>query len=434
MHTGKAGGRVMKYRIALVALSSAVMAACSLQPVDKGASSSDEGSTSSEIAPSADPPDSSWGLCQSPECDNPNGTIPLATDFPPIYLPDGGTTTNPCDEIESESMQIRETNCAVCHTGASPIGGWGWVLNDQALETTPFGSTGLPLIIAGDPADSVMYEHVTAGLDPASPAGIQAGMPPPSISSPRPSVADVSVLYQWIMCLDTDGGPPAFVNYGAEGGVVDDDSGAPDTGVGVADSGAPDTGMVVADSGAPDTSVPDTGVADTGVADTGMPDTGSGVESGTPPPVNLITNGNFTDATTDWGVVAGTATISIVGGDLCVAVTAANEATTVVLGWPEPEGTAGAPLSATGSYTFSFNAHTTTRTAVTVDATVGDTVAPYLPVDFESAGDRVTNAAATFAHTFTPASGADSSAGVSFSFTSNVAQSVCFANVSLVEN
>jgi hypothetical protein len=423
----------MKYRVALALLSSAVMAACSLQPVDKGASSSDEGGSSSEIAPSADPPDSSWALCQSPECDNTNGTIPLETDFPPIYLPDGGTTTNPCDEIESESMQIRTTNCAGCHSPPLDLGQWNWVLNDNMLETTKYVGTGAPLVIAGDPEDSVLYQKVSQGLDTTiGDTDYTNGMPPGG-TSPRPSVADVSVLYQWIMCLDTDGGPPAFVNYGAEGGVVvDDDGGAPDTGVGVADSGAPDTGTGVVDSGggAPDTGVADTGVPDTGIADTGVAETGTPP----PPPVNLITNGNFTDATTDWGVVDGTATISIVGGDLCVAVTAANEATTVVLGWPEPEGTAGVPLSAAGSYTFSFTAHTTTRTAITVDATVGDTVAPYLPVDFQSAGDRVTNTAATFAHTFTPASGADSSAGVSFSFVSGVAQSLCFANVSLVEN
>jgi hypothetical protein len=85
----------MEYRVALVALSSAVMAACSFQPVDKDASNSNDGGGNSTIAPSADPPDSSWALCQSPECDNTNGTIPLATDFPPIYLPDGGTTASP---------------------------------------------------------------------------------------------------------------------------------------------------------------------------------------------------------------------------------------------------------------------------------------------------------------------------------------------------
>jgi hypothetical protein len=150
--------------------------------------------------------------------------------------------------------------------------------------------------------------------------------------------------------------------------------------------------------------------------------------------VNLITNGNFADGTADWGITFGTATPSIVRGELCIAVAAANDTTTIVLGWPEPEGTPGVPLSATGSYTFSYTAHSTVAD-VTMDAKVGDTVGPnYLPVDFESETDPITTAAKTFTHPFTPASGADPSAGLAFTFVSNVAQSVCFANVSLVAN
>jgi hypothetical protein len=153
-----------------------------------------------------------------------------------------------------------------------------------------------------------------------------------------------------------------------------------------------------------------------------------------PPPTNLITNGNFVQGTTDWAIVSGTATVSIVAGDLCVAVAAANDTTMIVLGWPEPSGSVGVPLSATGSYTFSYTAHAT-KADVTINATVGDSVGPdYLPVDFESKTDPVTTTASTFIHPFTPASGADTSAGLSFLFVSNVAQSVCFANVSLVEN
>jgi hypothetical protein len=397
----------MEYRVALVALSSAVMAACSFQPVDKDASNWNGAGNSSTIAPSADPPDSSWALCQSPECDNTNGTIPLATDFPPIYLPDGGTTTNPCDAIESESLQIREANCAVCHSSPNDQGGWSWVLDDTKLQTLPYGSTGMPLIIAGAPENSLLFQKVSEGVDPTS----NAGMPPPMMI-PRPSVADVSVLYQWIMCLDADGGPGTIVNYGADGG-VDDDAWAADTGVG-------------------DSGVGDTGVADTGTVDAGKSDTGV-ADSGKPPPVNLIINGNFTEGTTDWGIVDGTATISIVGGELCVAVTAANDATTVVLGWPEPEGTAGLPLSGTESYTFSYTAHAT-REAVTINATVGDTLPPNYSVDFESGTDAVATTATTFVHPFTPASGTDNSAGLSFSFVSKVPQSVCFTTVSLVEN
>jgi hypothetical protein len=162
--------------------------------------------------------------------------------------------------------------------------------------------------------------------------------------------------------------------------------------------------------------------------------TGTGLGTGTGTGTNLVTNGSFADGTTDWGITYGTATVSIVGGDLCVAVAAANDTTTIVLGWPEPTGTAGVPLSATGSYTFSYTAHAT-KEAVTMDAKVGDTVGPnFLPVDFVSETDAVATTATTFTHPFTPASGADPTAGIAFTFVAGVAQSLCFANVSLVEN
>jgi hypothetical protein len=158
-------------------------------------------------------------------------------------------------------------------------------------------------------------------------------------------------------------------------------------------------------------------------------------ESSTPPPpTNLITNGNFAAGTRDWAVVSGTASDFIFHGDLCVAVTAANDTTTIVLGWPEPAGSAGVPLSATGSYTFSYTAYATME-SVTVNATVGDSVGPnYKPIDFESSADAVTTSATVLTHPFIPANGADPSAGVSFSFVSKVAQWLCFSSVSLVEN
>jgi hypothetical protein len=162
--------------------------------------------------------------------------------------------------------------------------------------------------------------------------------------------------------------------------------------------------------------------------------TATATESSAPLPPNLITNGDFADGTAKWAIVSGTAKESIVAGYLCVAVAAANDTATIVLGWPEPAGSAGVPLSATGSYTFSYTAYAT-KASVTVAATVGDSVGPdYLPVDFVSKTDAVKTTATTFTHPFTPASGADPSAGLSFGFVSNVAQSVCFANVSVVED
>jgi hypothetical protein len=101
--------------------------------------------------------------------------------------------------------------------------------------------------------------------------------------------------------------------------------------------------------------------------------TATATESSAPLPPNLITNGDFADGTAKWAIVSGTAKESIVAGYLCVAVAAANDTATIVLGWPEPAGSAGVPLSATGSYTFSYTAYAT-KASVTVAATVGDSV------------------------------------------------------------
>jgi hypothetical protein len=406
--------------IGLLVLSAAAAAACSFEPVDGGASGGDGGnagaSTLLPAAPvSADNPDSSWALCGSPSCDNANGTIPLLTDFPPIYLPDGGETTNPCTEIESESMAIRQNDCAVCHSGTSPVGGYNFILDDAMLVSS--NVNGVSYVAAGDPAASLVYQKASAGLDPTS----VAGMPPMGIT-PRPSVSDVSVLYQWIMCLGGDAGAGTTVSYGGDGGVV-----GAGTGDATADSASPlPDATLPPDSGSPIGT--DAAVADAAVPEAAAPDVAN------PNPTNLITNGNFAEGTAKWAIVTGTATESIVGGELCVAVAAAEETATIVLGWPEPAGSTGVPLSATGSYTFSYTARAT-KADVTVDATVGNSVGPtYLPLDFVSKTDPVTTVATTFTHPFTPASGADPSAGLSFSFVSNVAQSVCFANVSLVLN
>jgi hypothetical protein len=177
----------------------------------------------------------------------------------------------------------------------------------------------------------------------------------------------------------------------------------------------------------------DEGSADGGASDAKADAASSSSDSSTsPPPANLIANGDFAQGTMHWAIVGGMASEGIVAGDLCVDVAAASDTRIIVLSWPAAAG-AGVPLSATGSYTFSYGAHAT-KADVTVNATVGDSVGPhYLPIDFESKTDLVTTAATTFTHPFTPAGGADTSAGLSFSFVSHVAQSVCFANVSLVE-
>jgi hypothetical protein len=139
-----------------------------------------------------------------------------------------------------------------------------------------------------------------------------------------------------------------------------------------------------------------------------------------------------------WGVTEGTGTLSIAGGQLCVAVTANEQ---VTLGWPEDDNAAedaaapaGVVLTAGQSYTFSYAIQTTTTTGVTVIAKVSNTNGPdYTPLDFQ-AMDPATNLLEAQTLTFTLGTTGDTSAGLAFTFTSSADQSICIANVSLSQN
>jgi cobalamin biosynthesis Mg chelatase CobN len=179
------------------------------------------------------------------------------------------------------------------------------------------------------------------------------------------------------------------------------------------------------------------GAASSSSASGGQGDGGSSSSSAsTSTGNNLIVNGDFSQGTAMWGIVYGSGTINVTGGELCATLSANQKA---VLAWPQPAGTAGVSLGASVSYTLSYSARVQagqgTPAPVGVDAKVGQT-APPNTADFEtqaSSPDNVTPSSQTFTHTFTPAM-ADSSAGVAFTFQPTVAEDVCFQNVQLVQN
>jgi hypothetical protein len=154
-----------------------------------------------------------WQLCQSPSCDLISGEVPFLDQTPPIYLPDASTTTDPCVEVEQASLAIRTTYCAGCHQAPADQAGINFVLDDTQLVTARSQSAtddaGNPekLIVSGAPAQSWLYVRTAKGL-----VGGQAGMPPPTMpgypSIPRPTAADLSVLYAWITACapGADGG------------------------------------------------------------------------------------------------------------------------------------------------------------------------------------------------------------------------------------
>jgi len=196
-------------RTLFVAASSGVlalgaMAGC-FQELDPDAASG-AGLSATDGGDEAENPDAytTWQLCQSPSCDLPSGDIPYLDQTPPIYLPDGGTTTDPCADVEQASMTVRQTYCAQCHQSPASQGGLGFILSDTqlagALSQTATDDAGSPerLVVGGDPLHSLLYVRVAQGL-----GGSTSGMPPLSLagyaSIPRPTASDLSVLYAWIV-------------------------------------------------------------------------------------------------------------------------------------------------------------------------------------------------------------------------------------------
>ncbi len=162
----------------------------------------------------------SWEICQSPSCDEPDGAIPFLQQTPAIYLPDGGTTTDPCVDVEAVSMSIRQTYCAGCHgpgTGAGQ-GGFDYVMDDPSLLGSTTTSATFPrFVVPGDPSHSYLYVSIASGqMPPASMAGAPA--------NPVPTASDLSVLYGWILAC-CPGGDAGYVSGGGFYG-----PGAPDAG------------------------------------------------------------------------------------------------------------------------------------------------------------------------------------------------------------
>jgi hypothetical protein len=126
------------------------------------------------------------------------------------------------------------------------------------------------------------------------------------------------------------------------------------------------------------------------------------------------------------GGMGGTVT-SMTNGGACVS---ANAGAQVILAWPQPSSSPGIALSSGNGYTFSYTANASQQ-GVTVDAKVGQTMTPYT-ADVESKTDAVGTSMTNFSHAISGST--DSSAGIAFTFTSAVAQTVCFENVSIVQN
>jgi hypothetical protein len=141
-------------------------------------------------------------VCPPPDDDSiPNQIDPH---YPLRYDSDGGVaaTDDDCVATQAQSMQIRTLYCAGCHSGPNPQGGpaWGFVLDDAQLVTAVWHHQPQPdqrFVIPGDPDNSAVYVRAWTGTMPPIPVSVDS----PNSGLPRPTISDISVLRQWILCL-----------------------------------------------------------------------------------------------------------------------------------------------------------------------------------------------------------------------------------------
>jgi hypothetical protein len=176
-----------------------------------------------------------YQLCNSPECATSDGSpnsiiLPPVLQTPAFLLADGGESTDPCTQLEAESIRIRKNSCSQCHstTGAQTL--WTWVMDDTQLVTNATAPNyTVPLVISGNPGQSVLLQKMNLGL-----AGNQLGMPPADpggLIGPEagatvvhPTPEDVSLMYAWILACAPNADAGSYQTnygggaYGPEGG------------------------------------------------------------------------------------------------------------------------------------------------------------------------------------------------------------------------
>ena len=220
---------------------------------------------------------------------------------------------------------------------------------------------------------------------------------------------------QGLACADLGSGQTQCVTTAGSGGT----SG---TGGSTATGGTSGTGGAQATGGSPGTGGNGTG----GTPSTGG-SPGSGGNPGTgggPSGPNLIANGDFSQAATNWHFESGTANVT--NGQYCETNLSGASP---LFGWQNMS----MPLTLSNgqSYTLSYRASGSNSAVVHIK--VAHAVSPYTPNDYESTpDDQLTGSLQTFTHTFTPTTGNDDNTGVAFFVMAG--QNICIASVSLVAN
>ena len=156
----------------------------------------------------------------------------------------------------------------------------------------------------------------------------------------------------------------------------------------------------------------------------GMSGTGGSTNGGT----NLVTNGDFSNGSTGWGLPAmmGQVTQVVTAGQFCVTVQQLSSAT---IGYPS--GTV-PPFQIDGGRTYTFSYQATSTGNLTIESKVGQTQTPYDATGSDFMNESVTGSLQTITHTFMRGS-TDPSMGVAFNVSGGPV-TFCIDNVSLTAN
>ena len=229
---------------------------------------------------------------------------------------------------------------------------------------------------------------------------------------------------QDLVCADLGGtgGKTECVTTGGGTG------GTPGTGGSVATGGTSGTGGIVGTGGTQATGgsaatggTPGTGGNGPGTGGTSA--TGGSPGTGGNPANNLVVNGDFSQADTNWHFENGAASVN--NGQYCT--TSINAS--ALFGWQNMS----TPLTLMNgqSYTLSYRASGSNNAVLHIK--VAHAVGSFTPDDYETnPDDKLTTSLQTFTHTFTPTMGNDDNTGIAFFVMAG--QNICIANVVLVAN
>ncbi len=148
---------------------------------------------------------------------------------------------------------------------------------------------------------------------------------------------------------------------------------------------------------------------------------------------NLIADGDFSNDGYAWHSEQAGATYTVVGTQGCLTIGPSSGYGG--LGWPVSVTPLNLPEGQSYTLTYTVSGTITLGSSNSIEAKVGPTAPPYVPVDGDFLDDSVSPTPTVHSHVFTvTAAGGDPAAGISLQYTGYSGDMVCFSNVSLTQN